>query len=381
MQIPRRLSMDQAGHGEARRVMVDAEKLKPVVEAMASGCPGEHRRQAEQRLERWIQELLDAKVRHSLTASTGLGELTAAVLTDPGALSPAGAVVLDRFRYRLAHVAMRNQHWDLASALLDAVLEGSGELTRARLYRTVCTLRDSGREDDDALRELVQRFRQEGMERPGAPPLDLLVQDPTTCLLELLLLCQGGEPQLLDQLYEQEGRQRTIGLSLFIKPKNGRSRSAVLSEWLAQAHLEEWGQEGWLVIDTKVERIGEPGRGSRLHGTNVTPRALYAVAQLLAEVPLSANTLLDKGMTTDSVKGKFEQRYKGRLGRRDEWRDAEGWWEPLRERVTSARIVDHPERALIRRESLENAWYLDPPYVVIERDSATTLRQAAGSFQ
>lgn len=74
-------------------------------------------------------------------------------------LSPAGAVVLDRFRYRLAHVAMRKQQWDLASALRDAVLEGTGELTQARLYRIVCTLRECGRVDDDALRELVQRYR------------------------------------------------------------------------------------------------------------------------------------------------------------------------------------------------------------------------------
>jgi hypothetical protein len=361
--------------------MLDAKELRTILQKMGPGHAGEIRRGAEQRLESVTAELLDAKVRYSMSATSELRELKDAVLADTGALSAAGAVVLDRFRYRLAHVAMRNQQWNLASALLDAVLEGSGELTRARLYRTVCTLRDSGRIDDDALRKLVHRYRQEGMERPGAPALDVLVQEPTTCLLELLLLCQGGEPQLLDQLYDTGGRQRTIGLSLFIKPKNGRSSTPVLSEWLAHAHLEEWGQEGWLVIDTTVERIGEPGRGSRLHGTNVTPRALYAVAQLLAEVPLSANTLLDKGMETDAVKVKFEHRYKGRLGRRDDWRDSEDWWETLRERVQSARLDDHPDRKLIRRESLENAWYLVPPYVVVQRDSVTALRQAAGNFQ
>ena len=70
-----------------------------------------------------------------MTERTDLSKLTAAVLTDTSALSAAGAVVLDRFRYRLAHVPMRNQHWEQASALLDAVLHGPGELTRARLYR------------------------------------------------------------------------------------------------------------------------------------------------------------------------------------------------------------------------------------------------------
>jgi len=191
--------LEQADWKQGAVAMVEAEQLKAGLEAMASGPLADARREAERQLECWIQELLDAKVRHSLTATSGLDELTAIALTDAKGLSAAGAVVLDRFRYRLAHVAMRNQQWEQASRLLDAVLQGSGELTRARLYRTVCTLRRWGRIDDESLRELVARYRQEGMERPGAPPLDVLVQEPTTCLLELLLLCQGGEPQLFEQ--------------------------------------------------------------------------------------------------------------------------------------------------------------------------------------
>jgi hypothetical protein len=55
--------------------MVDAKQLEAVVKAMASGCDGETRRAAERQLETWIQELLDAKVRHSLTATNGLSDL------------------------------------------------------------------------------------------------------------------------------------------------------------------------------------------------------------------------------------------------------------------------------------------------------------------
>jgi hypothetical protein len=56
--------------------MVDAKQLKAVVKAMAAGCDGETRRAAERQLETWIQELLDVKVRHSLSATTGLSDLS-----------------------------------------------------------------------------------------------------------------------------------------------------------------------------------------------------------------------------------------------------------------------------------------------------------------
>ena len=353
--------------------MVDAEKLKHVVEAMASGSDGDARRAAERQLESWIQELLDAKVRHSLTGVTGLSMLTAVALPEARDFSAAGAVVLDRFRYRLAHVAMRNQQWGQASALLDAVLQGSGELTRARLYRTVCALREQGRIDEKALRELVQRYRQDGMERPGAPSLDVLVQEPTTCLLELLLLCQGQEPQLLDQLYEDQGRQGTTGLRLFIKSQGERSRTVVLSEWLAQAHLEEWAREGWLVVDATAKPIGELGRGSRLSSPNAPSRMLVGVAQVLAQAPVEGNSLVDKGLEIEAAKSRFLRGYQGRFLNRH--------GEPKWRYVTSAQLVDHPGRKVIRPGRLENAWYLIPPYVVVLSDSATLTRQAAGSSQ
>ena len=338
---------------------------------MGPGHAGELRRGAERRLEALTAQLLDGKVRHSMSATAGLSELTTAVLADIGGLSGAGAVVLDRFRYRLAHVAMRNQQWDLASDLLDAVVEGSAELTRARLYRTVCSLRAEGRVDDGALRQLVQRYRLEGMERPGAAPLDVLVQDPTTCLLELLLLCQGRDLQLLDQLYDDQGRQGTTGLSLVIQPQGERASRVVLSEWLAQAHLEEWSKEGWLVVDATAEPVGELGRGSRLKSPNMRSAVLIGLAQVLGQ---AAAVNSDSSLSHDVTQQRFEQRDDGRLLKPD--RPKPRW-----SYVTSAELVDHPGRKVIERTELLGSWRLIPPYVVVHKDSSIAQCQAAGSFQ
>lgn len=352
--------------------MVEAEQLKAALEAMALGPDADARREAERLLENWIQKLLDAKVRHSLTATCGLDELAAAALTDAKELSAAGAVLLDRFRYRLAHVAMRNQQWQLASALLDAVLQGRSELTRARLYRTVCALRDQGRIDDEALWELVQRYRKEAMDRPCAPSLDVLVQEPTTCLLELMLLSQGGEPQLLDQLYEDQGLYGTTGLKLFIQPERGRSTTVVLSEWLAQAHLDELADEGWLVVDTTVESIGEQGRGSELSCDNFPVSVLMGLAQVLADaatVPHGGK----KGLSPGAVQDRFLMRDEGHLVDPDR--------QPRWQYVTSGVLAAHPRRKVICRERAWNIWRLEPPYVVVLRDSVTAVRQTTGRPQ
>ena len=356
--------------------MVDAEQLKAVLKAMVSGPIADARREAERQLESWIQELLDAKLRHSLTATSGLDELTDTALTDAKGLSAAGAVLLDRFRYRLAHVAMRNQQWEQASALLDAVLQGSSELTRARVYRTVCMLRKRGSIDDASLRELVAGYRQEGMERPSAASLDVLVQEPTTCLLELLLLCQGGEPQLLDQLYEDQGLHGTTGLTLFIQPQGERSRTVVLSEWLAQAHLDELAQEGWLVVDTTVESIGERGRGSKLRSTNFPAKWLIAIAQVLGYASAAAG-FGNTGLNPIVAQNRFLSQDKGRLV--DPASISEDY--PRWKYVTSAELDEHPRRKVIRKETLENIWRLEPPYVVVVKDLATAVRQATGRSQ
>jgi hypothetical protein len=352
-------------------LMLSAKELRTILQKMGLGHAGELRRGAERRLEAVTAQLLDAKLRHSLSATTDLSELTATVLPDTSALSAAGAVVLDRFRYRLAHVAMRNHQWDMASALLDAVLEGTGELTRARLYRTVCKHRGEGRINDDALRELVQRYRQEGMERPGAPPLDVLVQEPTTCLLELLLLCQGGEPQLLDQLYEQQGHQRTTALTLFVMPQEGHPSTAVLSEWLAQAHLDEWGKEEWLVVDITVQQYGDLGRGSQLMNPNFPGKLNMAVLQVLAKAAVVGG--VNNGLTPDAAKNRLHLLADGDLL---ESFNPDRW--PY---VTSGKLEDYPRRNVLKKNRLSQTWQLIPPYVVIQRDSATAMRQAAGNFQ
>lgn len=351
--------------------MLDPMKLRTILEKMGPSHPGELRRGAERRLEAVTAELLDAKVRHSMSATPDLSELTDIVLADTSAFSAAGAVVLDRLRYRLAHVAMRNQQWDQASDLLDAVLEGSAELTRARLYRTICSLRAEGRVDEETLRQLVQHYRREGMERPGAPPLDVLVQDPTTCLLELLLLCQGRDLQLLDQLYDDQGRQGTTGLSLFIQPQGERASRVVLSEWLAQAHLEEWRKERWLVVDATATPIGELGRGSLLQSPNMRSPVLIGLAQVLGK---AAAVDSDHSLSPDSTQQRFEQQDDGRLLNPDRP-------EPRWSYVTSAVLKEYPDRKVIERTGLLGNWQLIPPYVVVHKDSSIAKRQAAGSFQ
>ena len=175
-------------------------------------------------------------MRRALTGSiTVLSPLTALALSDAKVLSAAGAVLLDRVRYRLAHVAMRHQLWEQASMLLK--------------------LRGQGRSDDEALRELV-------------------------------LLCQGSEPQLLDQLYEDQGRLGTTGLKLFIRPERGPSTTVVMSEWLAQAHLDESEQEGWLVVDTTRWRASASWAGAANCAVQtVVPRCSWVLRRSSDEPP------------------------------------------------------------------------------------------------
>ena len=85
--------LEQADWKQGVDAMVEAEQLKAVLKAMASGAVADARREAERQLERWIQELLDAKVRHSLTATSGLDELTATAVIEAKGLSAAGAVL------------------------------------------------------------------------------------------------------------------------------------------------------------------------------------------------------------------------------------------------------------------------------------------------
>ncbi|MCP9793379.1 hypothetical protein KBZ20_17340 [Vulcanococcus limneticus Candia 3F8] len=84
--------------------MVDGQRLDAVLAALAAS-DGEQRRLAERDLEDLVVELLDHKVRHALCGCADLKRLVAVALAPHAELSPAAQVLLDRFRYRLAHVA------------------------------------------------------------------------------------------------------------------------------------------------------------------------------------------------------------------------------------------------------------------------------------
>jgi hypothetical protein len=288
-------------------------------------------------------------------------------------LTPAARVVLDRFRYRLAHVAMRNQQWDLAEALLNIVLTGEGDLTRARLFLAVCRGRDEGRIPEPDLVALLDCHSAERSNRLTRPPLDVLIQDPTTNLLELLLLSQGKSSHHLDRLYDPQARHGTTGLTLAVHSGNGRPQRVELSEWLAQAHLEEYRQEGWLVVDSTVTHPGERGRGSRLRvaSGNFKAPVLNCVAQILGQQT-------HQEMPAQAVKERFSDWNDGRFSGLDDHSDRK-WG-----RVSEAELTDHPGRKVIGRSTGtrgEVNWKLLPPYVVVLRDASTVLRQAAGSSQ
>lgn len=353
--------------------MVDAESLEAVLRAMDQAGPAEHRRAAERMLEGLVAKLLDEKVRHGLGSVEGLQELVAVVQAPGAQITLSGAVILDRFRYRLAHVAMRNRQWQLAIDLLDRVLAGQAQLTRARLYRTVCQLRLHGSVPAAELSALVARHQQDWQERPAAPPLDVLVQDPTTCLLELLLLGQDSEPALLDQLYDRTGQHRSSGLKLLIQRSERPAEPVELSEWLAESQLEEWRREGWLVVDASVAVPGERGRGSllRVPGGNLRAPIAMGLAQVLAR---NAPRPLPRQQVQELFAEWDDQRQV------DQAEEDEPDWP----RATSTTLADHPQRKVIGRSPGtrgEVSWHLIPPYVVVLSDAASRLRQAAGKSQ
>jgi hypothetical protein len=352
--------------------MVDAQKLSVVLAAMADAGSPEKRRRAERSLEAMVAELIDEKVLRSLCGPQFFGEMAKVAMAAGRDLTPAARVVLDRFRYRLAHVAMRNREWDLAEALLNVVLAGEGDLTRARLFRAVCRGRDLGRIPEDDLVELLESHRDEQSDSRLKPPLDVLIQDPTTNLLELLLFSQGAPSDLLDRLYDPEARHGTTGLTLCIHSGVGKPMKVELSEWLAEAHLEEYRQAGWLVVDSTVALPGVAGRGSNLKDTggNIKAPILTGVAQVLGRVA-------PKEMLAKTVQEQFLEWDSERLV------DPEGP-QPQWNRVSSAELADQPGRKVIERTPSTRdqvRWRLIPPYAVVLSDASTVLRQATGSSQ
>lgn len=355
--------------------MVDADQLSATLRAMGPSAKPETRRRAERELEGLVLELLDAKVRRGLGSKDQLRSLTsvAQVAMGPAAgLTAAARLVLNRFCYRLAHVAMRSREWDLALELLEAVLAGEGDLTRALLYRALCLAKQRGSLSSSDLHELVESHRQEAAQPGAAPALDVLVQDPTTNLLELFLLVQDAPGECLDHLYDPERCHRTTGLTLLLHPEGERSRKIVLSEWLAEAHLQEYRRDGWLVVDATVQLAGEQGRGSpiRVPGGNVRAAIVVGLLQELAKKA-------PRSRPQDSVRDDFLAWDNERLvvleSRQPRW-----------ESVTSTELVDIPGRKVILRSpdnSGHISWELIPPYVVVLKDDTNMLRQAAGSSQ
>lgn len=350
--------------------MVDAERLRAVLQAMAGA--GERRRVAERKLEGLLLELLDAKVRRGLGEVGRLQELAAVAMGPVAGATATARLMLSRLCYRLAHLAMRDQQWELALELLEAVLSGEADLTRARLYKALCLSKTQGRIPEEALEELLACHRGEGRLDRIAPPLDLLVQDTTTNLLELLLLSQGAHAEQINRLYDPERRHRTTALRLMLCERSGSSATIEMSEWLAQAQLEDYRREGWLVVDSTTRPIGELGRGTPLRSTNFPAKVLAGIAQVLASSAAVPHAGIS-GLTPDAVQSRLRSLDDGCLIDPD--RDLR--WEY----VTSAVLLDHPDRKVIRRDRRSQSWHLIPPFVVVLRDSATALRQAAGSFQ
>ena len=366
--------------------MVDADQLSATLRAMGPSAKPEARRRAERKLEDLVLELLDAKVRHGLGSRGKLRSLTnvAQVAMGPAAgLTAAARVVLNRFCYRLAHVAMRSREWDLALELLEAVLAGEGDLTRARLYRALCLAKQGGSLSSSDLHDLLESHRQEAAKPAEAPALDVLVQDPTTNLLELFLLAQDAPGECLDHLYDPDGCHRTTGLTLLLHPEGETSRSIALSEWLAEAHLQEYRCDGWLVVDATVNLAGEQGRGSRVRVPGGNVRSAIVVG-LLQELGKTA----PRSRPQDSVREEFLAWDNERLvvpkSKNERLVDPKSKNQPRWESVTSTELVDIPGRKVIRRSpdnSGHISWELIPPYVVVLKDEANVLRQAAGSSQ
>lgn len=377
-----------ASRHSAKEIMVDAELLESTLRAMGPRAKPEARRTAERQLEGLVLELLDAKVRRGLGCRSQLQALTAVanVAMGPSAgLTAAARVVLNRFCYRLAHVAMRSREWELALELLDAVLAGEGDLTRAQLYRTLCLAKLKGSLSSRDIEDLLESHRQEAAQPATAPALDVLVQDPTTNLLELFLLAQDAPEECLDRLYDPAGRHRTTGLTLVLHPEGGSGRTLTMSEWLAEAHLQEYRRERWLVVDATVESAGEQGKGSGVNvpGGNMKSEIALGILQVLgvaAPTPLTQDVVKTRFMEWDGA---------GLLDKIDDQDTQEEnkhkvtGWKKIAYRASSVELADFPGHKVILRSEATGlpCWQLKPPYVVVLRDDATVLRQAAGSSQ
>ncbi len=359
-------------------------KLKRCLQQLrASSTAPEIRRNAERQLGNLLLQLVDAKIRHGLCHSDELRQLAEAVLDPALSLEGTGAILLDHFRYRLAHVAMRSRDWILAEQLLNAVLQGHGDLRLARIYQALCSSKRRQLPlDDMALTSLVRDLV--APEQSNGPiPLDLAVQDPVTNMAELFLLLQDAPEQVLDGLYDSSQgdpleRGLTAGLSVLLVPKEGEYRELNMGEWLALRQVKELEEEGWLVVDATVP-LGELGRSSPVeHPDGKLGRPLMrAGLQVLAEVapaPLDLRSVQDRffklaGPNLIGVPG-GEKRLRDRGPKSDNPVELERVPAAILSR-SGAEVVDNTGRH----------WSLRPPYAVIRSDSRRDWHQSLPSSQ
>ena len=349
----------------------------------ACSSPPEIRRSAERQLSNLLLQLVDAKIRHGLSHSDELWQLADTVLDPAMALEGTGAILLDHFRYRLAHVAMRSRQWSLAQQLLDTVLQGRGELRLARIYQAFCRSKLGQLHlDDMALVSLVHDLV--AAEQPSGPvPLDLAVQDPVTNMAELFLLLQDAPEHVLDGLYDSaQGdplkRGLTAGLTVLLVPQEGEHSELIMGEWLALRQVRELEEEGWLVVDNTFP-LGELGRNSPVeHPDGKLGRAfMRAGLQVLAKeapAPMDRKTVHERffdgaGPGLIGVPG-------GKGRQKDRGKDSPN---PVDLDRVPAAILSRNGKEVV--DHCDGCWKLRPPYAVISRDARRDWHQLLPSSQ
>lgn len=329
---------------------------------------------AERRFAAMLTELVDAKVRRDLRGENAsqLAEVVLSCDLPPGS---NGGLLLDQFRYRLAHVAMAHRDWDLAIQLLERVLEGQGDLRLARLFLSFCRSRSSEAPlPRSELCDLVTALLQPPPREPEQVQPDVLVQDPITNLAELFLLEQSADQEVIAQLYGPKPEDSTHQLTLFLCPDSDKEgQSVTLSEWLARRQLQELKEEGWLVVDC-CAGLGRLGQGSPVRHPNgdlKIPRLLACLQILGRKAP--------QPMTLQTVRRQFFDQAGPELigtpGTPDHF--GEDSPNPVQlERAPGGVLVAPGHRKVI--DNTGGQWRLQAPYAVIRRDARRHWSQSLG---
>lgn len=356
--------------------MLILEKLKPCLQTLQQhDLSADLRRGAERQFSKLLMQLVDSKIRHGLGGSEELEQLAKTVLKPGLHLHGSAAILLDHFRYRLAHVAMRSGQWSLAHELLEPVVQGRSSLRLALIYQAVCMSKlENSRLEPGNLYELVRALTTP-LELDGPGPLDLAVQDPVTNMGELFLLLQDADSHVIDGLYDSDQgdpikRGLTAGLTVLLVPADGEPVEQTTGEWLALQQLRELEQEGWLVVDSAAP-FGEQGRGSAVKHPRGEPNKpqLQAILQVLAQaapVPLSLARI--KALLRSEAGPDLIGQPRANKDHQTEALDSI----PV-ERAPRAHLVAG-ERPVI--DNTDRRWSLIPPYAVIKRDSRRTLHQS-----